>query len=345
MTLRLSIPWRDARAPVLQRRHGGGGSRAVPSAAAGSSRRSGKTRRREEAGLKRANFGDGPGLPTLLLLPQLLILLFFFFIPSLRALMQSVLLSDPFGNNVQFVWFDNFKALLASSDYRQSIAVTFWFTVAQNVLTLGSALVLAFATDRIVRGRSAYRTIILLPYAIAPAIAGILWAFLFNPAVGPLAQVLHGFGIAWDPNLNPTDALILVTLAASWKHICYDYIFLVVGLLAVPVSLMEAAAVDGAGPIRRFVSIALPMLGPTIFFLTVMNFIYGFFETFAIIDAVTKGGPAGATNILVYKVFVDGFVNLDLGSSAAQSVLLMSFALICTLLQFRYFDRKVNYGV
>ncbi|MBB4429918.1 sn-glycerol 3-phosphate transport system permease protein, partial [Bradyrhizobium sp. CIR48] len=286
MTLRLSIPWREARAPVLQGRHGGGGSKAVPAAVAGSSRRSGRTRPREEAGLKRANFGDGPGLPTLLLLPQLLILLFFFFIPSLRALMQSVLLSDPFGTNVQFVWFDNFKTLLASSDYRQSIAVTFWFTVAQNVLTLGSALVLAFATDRIVRGRSAYRTIILLPYAIAPAIAGILWAFLFNPAVGPLAQVLHGLGIAWDPNLNPTDALILVTLAASWKHICYDYIFLVVGLLAVPVSLMEAAAVDGAGPIRRFVSIALPMLGPTIFFLTVMNFIYGFFETFAIIDAV-----------------------------------------------------------
>lgn len=345
MTSRLSIPWREARAPVLQGRHRGGGSKAVPAAAAGRSHTSGRTRRREEAGLKRANFGDGPGLPTLLLLPQLLILLFFFFIPSLRALMQSVLLSDPFGTNVQFVWFDNFKTLLASNDYRQSIAVTFWFTVAQNVLTLGSALVLAFATDRIVRGRSAYRTIILLPYAIAPAIAGILRAFLFNPAVGPLAQVLHGLGIAWDPNLNPTDALILVTLAASWKHICYDYIFLVVGLLAVPVSLMEAAAVDGAGPIRRFVSIALPMLGPTIFFLTVMNFIYGFFETFAIIDAVTKGGPAGATNILVYKVFVDGFVNLDLGSSAAQSVLLMSFALICTLLQFRYFDRKVNYGV
>ncbi|MFK4723784.1 sn-glycerol 3-phosphate transport system permease protein [Bradyrhizobium niftali] len=346
MTLRLSIPWRDTRAPVLQRRHGGHQSKAGTGAAAGGSRTSGKVRRREqEAGLKRANFGDGPGLPTLLLLPQLLILLFFFFIPSLRALMQSVLLSDPFGTNVQFVWFDNFKTLLASSDYRQSITVTFWFTVAQNVLTLGSALVLAFATDRIVRGRSAYRAIILLPYAIAPAIAGILWAFLFNPAVGPLAQVLHWVGIAWDPNLNPADALILVTLAASWKHVCYDYIFLVVGLLAVPVSLMEAAAVDGAGPIRRFVSIALPMLGPTVFFLTVMNFIYGFFETFAIIDAVTKGGPAGATNILVYKVFVDGFVNLDLGSSAAQSVLLMSFALICTLLQFRYFDRKVNYGV
>lgn len=346
MNLRLSIAWRDARAPVLLRKRGGDQSKAPPGTVAARSRMSGKARRRaHEPGLKRANFGDGPGLPTLLLLPQLLILLFFFFIPSLRALTQSVLLSDPFGTTVQFVWFDNFTTLFASSEYRQSIAVTFWFTVSQNVLTLGSALVLAFATDRIVRARSVYRTIILLPYAIAPAIAGILWVFLFNPAVGPLAQMLHRLGIAWDPNLNPTDALILVTLAASWKHICYDYIFLVVGLLAVPVSLMEAAAVDGAGPVRRFVSIALPMLGPTIFFLTVMNFIYGFFETFAIIDAVTKGGPAGATNILVYKVFVDGFVNLDLGSSAAQSVLLMSFALICTLLQFRYFDRKVNYGV
>ena len=204
---------------------------------------------------------------------------------------------------------------------------------------------LAFATDRIIRGRPIYRTIILLPYAIAPAIAGILWAFLFNPAVGPLAQMLHALGIAWDPNRNPNHALMLVVLAASWKHICYDYIFLVVGLLALPVSLMEAAAVDGAGPIRRFFPIALPMLGPTVFFLAVMNFIYGFFETFAIIDAVTQGGPAGATNILVYKVFVDGFVNLDLGSSAAQSVLLMSFALLCTLLQFRYFERRVNYGV
>ncbi|MCS3978795.1 sn-glycerol 3-phosphate transport system permease protein [Bradyrhizobium japonicum] len=304
-----------------------------------------KARRAHEPGLKRANFGEGPGLPTLLLLPQFLILLFFFFIPSLRALTQSVLLADPFGTTVQFVWFDNFKALFASDDYRQSMWGTFQFTVGQNLLTLLVALVLAFATDRIIRGRPIYRTIILLPYAIAPAIAGILWAFLFNPAVGPLAQILHALGIAWDPNLNPNHALILVTLAASWKHICYDYIFLVVGLLAVPVSLMEAAAVDGAGPIRRFVSIGLPMLGPTVFFLAVMNFIYGFFETFAIIDAVTKGGPAGATNILVYKVFVDGFVNLDLGSSAAQSVLLMSFALLCTLLQFRYFDRKVNYGV
>jgi sn-glycerol 3-phosphate transport system permease protein len=298
-----------------------------------------------EPGLKRANFGRDAGLPTLLLLPQLLILVFFFFIPALRALLQSVLLSDPFGTHVQFAGFDNFKALFSNDEYRQSISTTIWFTVAQNVVTLAVAMVLAFATDRVVRGRSAYRTVILLPYAIAPAIAGILWAFLFNPRVGPLAHMLQAIGIPWDPNLNPNHALTLVIMASSWKHICYDYIFLVVGLLAVPVSLMEAAAVDGAGPIRRFFLIALPMLGPTIFFLAVMNFIYGFFETFAIIDAVTHGGPAGATNILVYKVYVDGFINLDLGSSAAQSVLLMSFALICTLLQFRYFDHKVNYGV
>lgn len=308
-----------------------------------------RTRRRgqpdREPGLKRANFGRGVGLPTLLLLPQLLILVFFFFIPSLRALTQSVLLSDPFGTTVHFVWFDNFRALFANGEYRQSLVTTVWFTVAQNVITLAVAVVLAFATDRVVRARSVYRTLILLPYAIAPAIAGILWAFLFNPVVGPLAHMLHAIGISWDPNRNPNDALWLVIMAASWKHICYDYIFLVVGLLAVPVSLMEAAAVDGAGPLRRFFLIALPMLGPTIFFLAVMNFIYGFFETFAIIDAVTHGGPAGATNILVYKVFVDGFINLDLGSSAAQSVLLMTFALICTLLQFRYFDHKVNYGV
>ena len=296
-----------------------------------------------EPGLKRANFGRDAGLPTLLLLPQFLILVFFFFIPSLRALIQSVLLSDPFGTNVQFVWFDNFKALFANDEYRQSIVTTIWFTVAQNVITLAVAVVLAFASDRVVRGRSVYRTLILLPYAIAPAIAGILWAFLFNPVVGPLAHILHALGISWDPNRNPNDALWLVIMAASWKHICYDYIFLAVGLLAVPASLMEAAAVDGAGPIRRFFLIALPMLGPTVFFLAVMNFIYGFFETFAIIDAVTHGGPAGATNILVYKVYVDGVKAADLGGSSAQSVVLMAIVITLTVLQFRFVEKKVQY--
>lgn len=295
-----------------------------------------------EEGLKRAHF-KGVRLPVLLLLPQLTILLLFFFIPSLRALTQAFLLSDPFGNTVHFAGLDNFAQLLASANYRESVVVTVVFTLAQNVLTIAVALVLAFATDRVIRGRGLYKSIILLPYAIAPVIAGILWAFLFNPAVGPLASLLKSVGIAWDPNRVGSDAMILVIFAASWKHICYDYIFFLAGLLAIPQSLMEAAAVDGARPLKRFFTVGLPLLGPTVFFLAVMNFVYGFFEVFAIIDAVTRGGPAGATNVLVYKVFTDGFVNLDLGSSAAQSVILMAFALLMTVLQFRYVERKVNY--
>ncbi|MDF2812416.1 MAG: glycerol-3-phosphate transporter permease [Microvirga sp.] len=297
-----------------------------------------------EPGLKQSHF-KGVGLPTLLLLPQLLILLFFFFIPAVRALMGAFLLSDPFGATVHFVWFDNFIALFHSESYRNSVRVTIVFTLAQNVITILIAGVLAFATDRVVRGQSVYKGVVLLPYAIAPAIAGVLWAFLFNPAVGPVAFFIKSLGFAWDPNLNGSDAMLLVVFAASWKHICYNYIFLLAGLLAIPGSLLEAAAVDGAGPIKRFFQISVPLLGPTIFFLTTMNFVYGFFETFAIIDAVTHGGPAGATNILVYKVYQDGFINLDLGSSAAQSVLLMTFALILTLVQFKYVERRVNYTI
>jgi sn-glycerol 3-phosphate transport system permease protein len=298
----------------------------------------------QEPGLKQAHF-RAAGLPALLLLPQLLILLFFFFIPSIRALAQAFLLSDPFGATVHFVWFDNFKALFNSASYRDSILVTIWFTLAQSIVTIVVASVFAFATDRVVRFQSAYKSVILLPYAIAPVVAGIMWAFLFNPSVGPIAFFIKALGIAWNPNLNGRDAMLLVVLAASWKHICYDYIFLVAGLLAIPKSLMEAAAVDGAGPIKRFLQISVPLLGPTFFFLTTMNFVYGFFETFAIVDAVTHGGPAGATNILVYKVYQDGFINLDLGSSAAQSVLLMTFALLLTLMQFKYIERKVNYSI
>ena len=297
---------------------------------------------REAAGLKRAHF-KGARLPALLLFPQLAILLLFFFIPAIRALTQSLTLADPFGNTVHFVGLDNFVALLESPNYHESLKVTVVFTIAQNVVTIAVALVLAFATDRVIRARGLYKSIILLPYAIAPVIAGILWAFLFNPAVGPVAQIIKGFGIAWDPNRIGTDAMILVVLAASWKHICYDYIFLLAGLLAIPRSLLEAAAVDGAGPLRRFFYVALPLLSPTLFFLTVMNFVYGFFDIFAIIDAVTHGGPAGATNVLVYKVYTDGFINLDLGSSAAQSVLLMAFAVAMTVLQFRFLEKRVNY--
>jgi sn-glycerol 3-phosphate transport system permease protein len=299
---------------------------------------------RAESGLKRAHFDDWR-LPFWLLAPQLFILLLFFFIPSIRALLQAFQLTDPFGASTQWVGFQNFERLFRSSVYWSSVQVTVLFTLAQNVLTLSVALLLAFATNHIARGRGAYRTILLLPYAVAPAIAGIILAFLFNPRVGPVAHVLQAAGFEWDPNRSSMHALTLIVMAASWKHICYNYIFLVAALLSVPQSILEAAYVDGAGPIQRFLRISVPMIAPTLFFLVVINFVYGLFETFAIVDATTRGGPAGATSILVYKVYQDGFVTLDLGSSAAQSVVLMVLALLLTFAQFRFIERRVNYSV
>ncbi|MFA1672571.1 ABC transporter permease subunit [Rhizobium mongolense] len=302
------------------------------------------TARSPQAGLKAAHFNK-PWLAALLVAPQLLILLFFFFIPSYKALSLAFVQVDPFGGLQIFVGLKNFQTLLASPEYRSSALFTLWFTLLQNIATLGLAGLFAFATDFVIRGRGIYKSIILMPYAIAPVISGVLWAFLFNPAVGPIAQFLHSLGIAWDPNRRPFDAQLLVTIASIWKNVCYDYIFLVAALLAVPASLLEAAKLDGAGPVRRFFTISLPLVSPTVFFLVVMNFVYGLFETFGIIDAVTRGGPAGATNSLVYKVYQDGFVQLDLGSSAAQSVILMIVAVLFTVLQFRALERKVNYQV
>lgn len=299
---------------------------------------------RKESGLKRAHFREWR-TPVLLLLPQLLVLLFFFFIPSFRALIQAFQLNDPFGGSVQWVGFSNFTALFASAPYWTSAKLTLWFTLSQNAITLSVALLFAFATNHIVRARGTYRAILLLPYAIAPAVAGIMLAFLFNTRVGPISQIMHMLGIGWDPTRNSMDAMILIVLAASWKHICYNYIFLVAALLAVPRSILESAAIDGAGPLRRFQRISLPMIAPTLFFLVIINFVYGLFDTFAIIDATTRGGPAGATSILVYKVYQDGFVNLDMGSSAAQSVILMILALALTFAQFRLVERRVNYAV
>jgi sn-glycerol 3-phosphate transport system permease protein len=297
-----------------------------------------------ENGLKRAHFREWR-LPFWLLAPQLFILLLFFFIPSIRALIQAFQLTDPFGATTQWVGFQNFERLFRSNVYWSSAQVTLIFTIAQNVLTLSLALLLAFASNHILRGRGAYRTVLLLPYAIAPAIAGIMLAFLFNPRVGPVAHMLQGMGLDWDPNRNSWHALALVVMAASWKHICYNYIFLVAALMSVPQSILESAYLDGAGPIQRFLRISLPMIAPTLFFLIVINFVYGLFETFAIVDATTRGGPAGATSILVYKVYQDGFVTLDLGSSAAQSVVLMALALLLTFAQFRFVERRVNYSV
>lgn len=315
--------------------------------AAGRARRARLARRAAQGtvrGVKHSRF-DGQAVPLLLLLPQLLILLLFFFIPAGRGLVQAFHLQDPFGQQSVFVGLENFRSLLESAEYRASLRISVVFTLATTALVFLAALVLAFATDRVLRGRTAYRTLLLLPYAIAPAVAGFIWAFLFNPAVGPAATALRAMGFAWDPNRSGGDALLLVVLAASWKHLCYDYVFLLAALAAVPRTVTEAAAVDGAGPLRRFAHVTLPMIGPTVFFLVVMNLIYSLFETFAVVDATTRGGPAAATNILVYKVYVDGFVNLDMGSSAAQSVLLMLFAIGLTAIQFRLLDRRVSYDV
>ncbi|WP_426954292.1 ABC transporter permease subunit [Muricoccus radiodurans] len=296
------------------------------------------------AGVKASGF-DGQLLPLLLLAPQIIILLLFFFIPAVRGLYQAFHLQDPFGQTVHFVGLENIAALLRSAEYLESLRLSVIFTIATTVLTFSVGLILAFATDRVIRGRSGYRAVLLLPYAIAPAIAGFIWAFLFNPLVGPAAALLQALGIPWNPSRSAGDAMTLVILAASWKHLCYDYIFLVAALAAVPRSVIEAAAVDGAGPLRRFAYITFPMIAPTVFFLIIMNTVYALFETFAIIDATTRGGPAAGTSILVYKVYVDGFVNLDLGSSAAQSVLLMAFAIALTIIQFRLIERRVSYDV
>jgi sn-glycerol 3-phosphate transport system permease protein len=298
----------------------------------------------EERGLKRFHF-ENRGLAYLLLAPQLAVLLLFFFIPAFRALIQAFQLADPFGGSIQWVGLDNLATLFRSAPYWAAVRVTIVFTIALSAITLGVALLLAFAAHHVLRGQTAYKTLILIPYAVAPAIAGIVWAFLFNPAVGPVAHLLHAAGIPWDPNRYPSHAMTLIVLASAWKQVSYNFLFLLAGLLAVPRSIIEAAAVDGAGPVRRFVSVALPMLTPTLFFLVVVNLVYGLFETFAIVDATTKGGPAGATTTLVYKVYLDGFVSLDLGSSAAQSIVLMALALGLTFVQFRFIDGRVRYAV
>ncbi|MBN7760386.1 ABC transporter permease subunit [Nitratireductor aquimarinus] len=300
--------------------------------------------RDDGTGLKKAHYTQ-TWLAGLLLSPQLLILLFFFFIPSFKALSLAFVQVDPFGGREIFVGLQNFVDLFSDPSYRKSAWLTLWFTIVQNIATLGIAGVLAFATDQIIRGQVGYRSVLLLPYAIAPVISGGIWAYLFNPAIGPAASALHAMGVPWDPNLRPSDALILITISAVWKHICYDYIFLAAAMLAVPQSLREAAAIDGAGPLERFRTISLPLIAPVVMYLFIINMVYGLFDTFSIIDAVTAGGPAGSTSTLVYKVYQDGFIMMNLGSSAAQSIVLMVLAVLFTVLQFRAMDRKVNYQV
>ena len=282
-------------------------------------------------------------LPYLLLAPQLLVTIVFFFLPAGQAMWQSFRLEDPFGLSSQFVGLSNFAALFSSSSYLNSFKITAVFSMLVALLGLSISLVLAVMADRVVKGARIYRTLLIWPYAVAAAVAGVLWLFLFSPSVGILAVYLVEAGIRWNPRLDAGDAMALVVLASVWKQISYNFLFFLAGLQAIPRSLIEAAAIDGAGPVRRFWSIVFPLLSPTTFFLLVVNIIYAFFDTFAIIDITTQGGPGESTAILVYKVYNAGFKGLDLGSSAAQSVVLMLIVIALTVIQFRYIDRKVNY--
>jgi len=291
---------------------------------------------------KRARF-ESRWLPYALIAPQMAITLIFFFLPASQAVYQSVFVQDAFGASTQFVWFENFEDLFRNEEYLASFKVTAIFSILVAALGLSISLLLAVLADWVIRGATVYKTLLIWPYAVAPAVAAVLWLFLFNPTLGVVAHWLKALGIPWDPLLNGTHALIMVVVAAVWRQISYNFLFFLAGLQSIPKSLIEAAAIDGAGPIKRFVTIVFPLLSPTTFFLLVVNIVYAFFDTFGIIDASTSGGPGKATEILVYKVYSDGFKGLDLGSSYAQSVVLMIIVITLTVVQFRYVERKVQY--
>jgi sn-glycerol 3-phosphate transport system permease protein len=291
---------------------------------------------------KRVTFG-GFAFPLALLAPQLIITLVFFIWPAGQALYQSVLRQDAFGLRTTFVGLANFRRLFNDPLYLNAFQVTIVFSVAVTLLGIMIALLLATMADRAIKGASGYKTMLILPYAVAPAIAGVLWWFLFNPSIGILAYAVRGLGYAWNHQIHGGNALTLVIIAATWKQISYNFLFFLAGLQAIPKSLIESAAIDGAGPFKRFWTIVFPLLSPTTFFLLVVNIVYAFFDTFGVIHATTVGGPGQATSILVYKVYQDGFIGLNLGSSAAQSVILMIIVISLTMIQFRYIERRVQY--
>ncbi len=282
-------------------------------------------------------------LPYALLAPQIAVTLIFFIWPAYQALVQSVQRQDAFGFRTTFVGLDNFSRLLADPLYLSSLRVTFVFSVSVTLLSMGLALLLAVMVNRMIRSRSPYTTLMVWPYAVAPAIAGILWWFIFNPNIGILPYMLKMLGYDWNHRTSATDAMILVVIAAAWKQISYNFLFFLAGLQSIPHSLIEAAAIDGASPAKRFWTIVFPLLSPTTFFLMVVNITYAMFDTFGVVHATTQGGPAQATNILVYKVYMDGFVGLNLGASAAQSVILMGIVIALTVVQFRFIERRVQY--
>lgn len=281
--------------------------------------------------------------PWLLMTPQLIIVGVFFFWPALQAVEQAFYVEDAFGLSRQFAGLGNFVAVLTSPEYYSAVWTTVVFSLAVALGAMAIALLLAVLADRVIKGDNAYKTLLIWPYAVAPAVAGVLWLFLFDPTLGLVSAGLKALGIGWDHNLDGRQALLLVILASIWKQMSYNFVFFLAGLQAIPRSLLEAAAIDGAGPWRRFWTVTFPLLSPTSFFLLVMNSVYAFFDTFGTIDTVTGGGPGGATTTLVYKVYQDGFVGQDLGASAAQSVLLMILVGLLTLIQFRFVERRVEY--
>ena len=291
---------------------------------------------------KRVVFRSG-WLPWLLLAPQMAVILVFFFWPAAQALFQSLQQQDPFGTSIEFVGLDNFRHLLQDPSYVESFKTTALFSVLVASLGISLSLLLAVFADRIGRGGTFYKTLLILPYAVAPAVAAVLWVFMFSPSLGVVAYALGKLGIDWNHLLDSGHAMTLIVMASVWKQISYNFLFFLAGLQSIPKSLIEAAAIDGARPWRRFWTIQFPLLSPTTFFLLVINVVYAFFDTFAIVDAATQGGPGKDTAILVYKVYYDGFKAMDLGGSAAQSVVLMVIVVALTVVQFRYVEKKVNY--
>lgn len=282
-------------------------------------------------------------LPVALIAPQLVITLVFFIWPAGQAIFQSSQLEDAFGMSREFVGLENFEKLIHDPLYLDSLMTTLQFSISVAVLALVSALVLSAFAEQIIRGATMYRTFLIWPYAVAPVVAGSLWLFLFDPTIGVMTELLNLFGIDWSPTLNGTHAMWMVIITSTWKQISYNFLFFLAALQSVPKSLHEAAAIDGSGPIKRFITISFPLISPTSFFLLVVNFVYAFFDTFAIIHAMTQGGPSNSTSTLVYKVYNDGFIGLDLGSSAAQSVILMILVASLTVIQFKYVEKKVAY--
>ncbi len=282
-------------------------------------------------------------LPFALLAPQIAVTVIFFYWPAFQALRQSFLLQDAFGLSTDFVWFENYVYLFRDPIYYEVIWTTLVFSSLVAIISLSSGLLLASMADKPLRAAGVYRTLLIWPYAVAPAVAGVLWLFMLHPSLGMVARGLKALGISWNPLLDGTDAMIMVVLAAAWKQVSYNFLFFLAGLAAIPRSVIEAAAIDGARSTRRFWTIVFPLLTPTAFFLLVVNIVYAFFDTFGVIDAMTQGGPAQATTTLVYKVYADGRLGGDLGGSAAQSVILMMIVIALTSIQFRYIERKVNY--